>query len=535
MIRTIVAAWIVLVSSSAFAADAQRYLVATKRPFRAGALAAVLADTRVAPKHVAGFDTFHGFAAELTESEVAALRASSEVRWIEPVIERHAAATSHNVSAQVVPYGIDLVHARETWAGQRVGLVNIAILDTGIDDRHDELKTVVAGGVNLHDPTKSYLDDGGHGTHVAGTIAAADNDFGVVGIAPQSQTRLWAVKVLNSAGSGSNETIVKGIDWVVDKKKQLAGNWIINLSLGAPRPSTAERESIGRALDAGIIIVAAAGNESTSRLVAPVIYPAAYPGVVAVGAIDSAETIAVFSNQGPELDVVAPGVGILSTIPIGMNFIGAIATHDRAIDADPLDASAAGDVTSEYVYCGLGYPDQFPPAVRGKIALIRRGELTFANKVRNAVEAGAIAAVIFNNVTAGPITWTLHSDDDPWSFEYAFPVTLAISKKDGDALVEQSGAISLAVDPDDYAFYNGTSMSTPHVAGAAALIWSMAPNASSTDVVNALTATAIDRGTAGVDPVYGAGVVDILAAAKRLAPSAFTPSPTTGRPIGKRR
>ena len=537
MKRTIVAAWVVLFSTSVFAADAQRYLVATKRPFRAGALAAAMAGARerVSPRAVVGFETFHGFAAELTTSEVAALRTSSEVRWIEPVIERYATATSRNFLPQSVPYGIDLIHAREAWPAHRAGTVNVAVLDTGIDFRHDELKAVVAGGANMLDPAVSFLDDAGHGTHVAGTIAAADNGVGVVGITPQGQTRLWAVKVLNSGGSGSNETIVKGIDWVVAKKQELGGNWIINLSLGAPRESTAERESIHSALDAGILVAAATGNDSTPQLVAPVLYPAAYPGVIAVGAIDSTETIASFSNQGPEIDLTAPGVGVLSTIPLGMNFIGSLASLNRVYDTQPLDYSAPGRVSGEFVYCGLGFKDQFPPSVAGKIALIKRGETTFAEKTRNAIEAGAIAVVIFNNVAAGPINWTLHSEQDPWSLDYDFPVALALTKADGEALQAQSGAIDLAIDPDDYAFYNGTSMSTPHVAGAAALLWSLAPGATPAEVVDALMRTAIDHGKKGFDPVYGAGVVDVVAAAKLLAPWAFTDGPTTGRPLGKRR
>ncbi|HYR28378.1 MAG TPA: S8 family serine peptidase, partial [Thermoanaerobaculia bacterium] len=483
---------------------------------------------------VKGFQSFQGFAATLTADEAAAVAASDDVRWIEPVIERHATAQARATTGQTIPYGVDLVHARDAWAARRTGSVNVAVLDTGIDYRHDELKAIYAGGFNTFDPKATPFDDGAHGTHVAGTIAAADNDSGVVGVAPY--VRLWGVKVLNSAGSGNSETVVAGIDWVVKKKKEVGGNWIINLSLGSPNASSAERESVQRATDAGILIAAASGNESSAQRKVPVIYPAAYPNVIAVGAIDEAERIADFSNQGPELDLVAPGVAVLSTIPKGLNFITSVAGRNRAYFADALDKSPGGGVTGEFVFCDLGHPGQFPPSVRGRIAVIRRGELTFAVKSRNAVDAGAIGVVIINNTAAPGISWTLQSETDPWSFTYDWPiVVVGMTQADGATLLTETGQITVSNDPDDYAFFNGTSMSSPHVAGAAALLWTLAPQAKASDIVNALTSTAVDRGTKGTDPVYGAGVLNIYAAAQLLAPGAFTSGgPTTGRPIGKR-
>ena len=536
----LVTATVLLFSTTLSAsAESQRYLIATSRPLGVGAAGSILRELRqgVSPAELVPLKSFQGFAAELTESEAAMLRRSGDVRWVEPVIERHALAVARNHGGQTVPYGIDLVHAREAWNGQRSGVVNVAVLDTGVDFRHPDLGEIYAGGFNFYGPASPPLDDAGHGTHVAGTIAASDNSIGVVGIAPQAQTRLWGVKVLNSSGSGTTESVIKGIDWVLDKKAEAGGNWIINLSLGSTKNSPAEHEAVNRALDAGILIVAASGNESTEAIKAAVLYPAAYEGVVAVGAVDETETVANFSNQGPELDLSAPGVAILSTIPIGTNFVGEVRNGTTTWNANPLELSDPGIVTGEFVYCGLGHPDQFPPSVRGRIALIKRGELTFAAKTRNAVDAGAVAVIIFNHNTTST-NWTLRSDQDTWSATYDFPMVLALTKDDGEALLQKEGVLALTSEPDDYAFYSGTSMATPHVAGAAALVWSMAPAATAKEVVQALTATAIDRGPRGLDAGYGAGVVNVLAAARHLAPKAFpsAPSagPSTGRPIGKR-
>ena len=529
--KRIVAAAVVVLCSLSLEAQS-RYLVATKRPFAPGTLKELR--QAIAAGEIAGFEAFHGFAATLTENEVQTLRASSEVRWIEPVIERFAVAQARNLGGQTMPYGVELVHAPEAWKGRRTSSVNVAVLDTGIDYRHPELRGVYAGGYNVFNKSASALDDGGHGTHVAGTIAASDDKSGVVGVAPN--IRLWGVKVLNQSGAGNTETIVAGIDWVIKKKAEIGGNWVINLSLGSPNNSNAEREAVARAHDAGIMIVAASGNESSATVKAPVIYPAAYPNVVAVGAIDETETVANFSNQGPELDFVAPGVAVLSTIPLGFNYISNITAGATQYFADALDESGTGKVTGEFVYCGLGHPDQFPPNVKGRIAVIKRGELTFANKARNAANAGAIGVVIYNNAATTPISWTLVSDQDPWSYDYKWPfLVVALTRADGESLLQKDGAITIQTDPDDYAFFNGTSMATPHVTGAAALLWCLAPQATRAQVVEALAATARDRGPRGVDPGYGAGVINVFDAAKQLAPTAFQPGgPTTGRPIGKR-
>src|SRR5439155_23814074 len=118
----------------------------------------------------------------------------------------------------------------------------------------------------------------------AGTIAAADNAVGVVGVAPN--VKLWSVKVLNSAGSGSSDRVISALDWVETKKNALGGDWVINLSLGSGRPNTAEAEAFRKAIAAGILICAASGNESVAGTPAPVDHPAAYADVLAIGAVD---------------------------------------------------------------------------------------------------------------------------------------------------------------------------------------------------------------------------------------------------------
>ena len=555
MRRTVISAFILLLTASAFAQETQRYFVGTRGPVTDDGMVRRLyrdADSQAQPRGVMTFKIVNAFAADLTADEVRALKASPQVTYIEPVQEMHAFATPlRNYNGQTVPAGIDAVKARDVWSAGRGTGTNVVVIDTGVDYKHPDLKGIYQGGDDYVNNDGDPMDDAGHGTHVSGTIAAADDNAGVVGIAPN--VRLWAIKVLNSEGTGSNDKLIKGLDWVVAKKKELGGNWVVNLSLGHPGSSATERTAVNRSLDAGIIIVAASGNESTSASIAVVAYPAGYPNVLAIGAIDSTEKIASFSNQGPELDLVAPGVGVLSSVAEGFGSKTYVGQSSDLFYSVPVTGTPTGSISGQFVFCGFGASaSDYPASVQGKIALVARGgNIAFAWKSRRAKEAGAIGVVIYNRPDADvndlnwgmrPIT-TSPQPDDVWTADYQFLLTVGVTYEDGIALQAKAGspaALTAVNEKDDYDVYSGTSMATPHVVGAAALIWSLAPNATASDVRNALMSTAKDLGNTGLDNTYGNGMVNVLAAAKLLAPSAFNPTvethpqPTTGRVPGRR-
>ena len=282
---------------------------------------------------------------------------------------------------QTTPYGVNLVQAPQAWPITRGRSfdpskpIRVAIIDTGIDYNAPELADAFKGGTDVVNGDGDPLDDNGHGTHVAGIIAAADNGTGVVGVAPQAE--LYSAKVLDSCGSGSGSDIISALEWVRDQKKKIGGNWIVNLSLGGPRSSNAERTAYQQASDDGILVFAAAGNDFPNT--AGLSFPAGYATVISVGAIDDARTIASFSQRGSGLKVVAPGVLNLST------FISPRLRADdgRSFTATlPLVVNAAGDtlcpttpaLTGTTVFCGFGATaTDFPTTVTGKIALISRG------------------------------------------------------------------------------------------------------------------------------------------------------------------
>jgi serine protease len=536
------------------AAPSRRYVVTTTHPYDVAERELPREDFEGRPRvelHLRSFKVINGFAADLTDDQVVRLLKSGVVDDIEPVIERHVLADSVTAGQQTTPFGVSMVNASSVWpvtkgaAINGTGPIHIAIIDTGIDYQSSELQRAYKGGHNFIANNDDPLDDFGHGSHVAGIIAAADDRNGVVGVAPDVD--IYALKVLNQCGNGDTGGIIAAIDWIIAKKAQIGGNWIANLSLGSSDSSTIERNAFQRGSDAGIIFFAASGNSYTG--VDGLSFPAGYPSVVSVGAIDVNQQVADFSQRGPQLKIVAPGVNVLSTVVAasvktndGRAFAGTTPIVTKNADNDPLDGFCLPPpaVSGAYVFCGRGNPADFPTSVQGKIALIERGDLTFLVKTQNAKTAGATGVIVFDNVE-GPLVVSVFGPFTTASAVPNFLPYIFVSKADGNALKDSvSSQISMAFGFETWALESGTSMATPHAAAVAALAWAAAPTASATDVTNAVINTAKDLGDAGVDNVYGHGLVNALDAAKQLNPGAFgsggTPAPTppNGRNPGRR-
>ncbi len=243
-------------------------------------------------------------AAELSESQISRLRADPRVAYIEEDGEVHALDldTELDSSWGVKHIGAGNVHPNNKGTG-----IKVAIIDTGIDLSHGDL--AVAGNVTFVNGTTTGNDDHGHGTHCAGIVAALDNGIGVIGVAPGAS--LYAVKVLNSGGSGYLSDVVAGIEWAIDNNID-----IISMSLGTDYNYQTLRNACDKAYADGILLVAAAGNDYSMRRGSErdtVDYPARYDSVIAVGATNDADLKASWSSTGSALELAAPGVDIYST------------------------------------------------------------------------------------------------------------------------------------------------------------------------------------------------------------------------------
>lgn len=406
------------------------------------------------------------------------------------------------------PYGIHLVNAPQAWRGSNYGAgVRILVLDTGIDKEHPALrdnyeqgKDFVGDG-NMPYPEADHL---GHGTHVAGTIAASLMSDGFVGVAPKAT--LLAGRVCNQGCS--NIAVANGINWGIEQKVD-----IISMSLGGPFATRGEKQAIEAAEAAGVVVVAASGNDGRKR----VSFPAAFPTVLAVGAVDSTPAKADFSNWGPELDIVAPGVGVLSAVPMGSgreSMVSVSVNGNREVVPSAGFAGSpdiAREVQYEVVHVGLGKPEDFKgTSVAGRLALIERGEIAFADKAKNALAAGARGVLIYNNAP-GLIQGAVTQDGSLLTIPVVM-IEQSVGKQIVQMLAEgtqvRAGIQTLKT---DYSEFDGTSMATPHVAGVVALMRAANPGAKPAQVRSVIKATATNMGPYG-DNQVGAGLVDAEAA-----------------------
>jgi subtilisin len=242
-------------------------------------------------------------AADLSDKEIADLRAGGKVRYIEP---------DYVVTAlgPTVPWNIQQINADKVQADGINGTgVRVAVIDTGIDYTHPDLAGVYAGGYNVLTGTGDPMDDNGHGTHCSGILAATGSSGGIYSAAPG--VRLYGVKVLAANGSGRISDVIQGIYWAKNNSMQ-----VTSMSLGTSGDSQALHDAVDEATAGGVLIVAAAGNSGVASGTGDTIgYPAKYDSVLAVAAVNKYHHRAPWSGTGSNLSVSAPGVNIRSTIP----------------------------------------------------------------------------------------------------------------------------------------------------------------------------------------------------------------------------
>lgn len=409
---------------------------------------------------------------------------------------------------QVVPYGVDMVQARDLWDANRDGRIDrrgvtgagvpVCIIDTGLFTGHEDFQGVdLYGGYSQTNPDPSMwtYDGHGHGTHVAGTVTAMNNDYGVVGVSPGAIS-LFMVKIFGDDGLWVSKAHASDL---VEAANICAENGarVISMSLSGTQSSRYEERAFDTLYDAGILSVAAASNEGIEEYH----YPASYDSVISVAAIDQNYLVADFSQFNDQVELAAPGVGVLSTVPFVA--IAEVSVDGETFNANHIEYAAYGSASGALADGGrcLTTGDW-----SGKVVLCERGDISFYEKVTNVQNSGGAAAVIYNNAP-GNFLGTLSEGNT------STILAVSLSQEDGQYLIANKlGRVatvssSITWQASGYEAWNGTSMATPHVSAVAALLWSWKPELTNEQIRNALQATAMDLGDAGRDVHYGFGLV----------------------------
>ena len=471
---------------------------------------------------------FSGFSVELPGNEIIKLLAIPGVKAVYPNVHYTADVISAEeiTSESFSPAMMDsapFIGSDDAWdAGFTGEGVTVAVIDTGVDYTHPDLAHAFGDykGYDFVDDDNDPQEGPGqyHGTHVAGTVAA---NGGIKGVAPDAT--LLGYRVLGPNG-GTTEDVVAGIELAVQD-----GADIMNLSLGNSlnNPDWATSIALDWAMAEGVVAVTSNGNAGPNN------WTVGSPGT-------SREAISVGATRLP--------YNVYSSV---INTSAGVSYPSAKVMGFPSDEEllALNDEEYEYVYVGLGYPEDFEGKdLEGKIALISRGEFAFVDKATNAKNAGAVGAIIFNNaagehadvpgMAVSTIKTTLadgqkllaelEAGNNKVSFDIEF------DKAVGETMADFSSrgpvALTWMIKPDvsapgvnivstfpgnSYAALQGTSMSSPHVAGAAALILEANPNWGTEDVKAALMNRAsdlIDPATGEVYPhnTQGAGSIRVL-------------------------
>ncbi|RUO20332.1 S8 family serine peptidase [Aliidiomarina haloalkalitolerans] len=472
----------VLVGPVAAANDVERVIVG----FQPGAKANVQALVeRNGGQKVVDLSRDNAMAITIPAQALRGLQNNPNVLYVEEDVKRELFSSEFEPNA---PYGISMVQADQVSAAVASNRT-VCVIDSGYDLGHPDLQTNAVTGVWDSGTGNWYTDENGHGTHVTGTIAALANGIGVVGVVPNGQMNLHIVKVFGANGWAYSSSLIAAADQCASY-----GANVINMSLGGSFSSTTERNAFTRLNNDGVLSIAAAGNDGSTRSS----YPASYDAVVSVAAIDRNKQHASFSQRNSQVEIAAPGVDVMSTVPRGMGQMSLFNVGGSSYGAIAMDGSPDGNVSGALVDCGLG--TSTCQGVQNNICLIERGQVSFADKVLACQNGGGRGAVIYNN-EAGDLNGTLGG------VSVNIPA-VGISQASGQAAKNHLGSTAqVNVGASDWASFNGTSMASPHVAGVAALVWSHFPECTNNEIRAALNATAEDLGASGRDNLYGHGLV----------------------------
>ncbi|WP_273024760.1 S8 family serine peptidase [Rheinheimera sp.] len=409
------------------------------------------------------------------------------------------------MTEQLTPYAVYQSQANLVNFNAGAGM-KVCVIDSGLDRSNIDFNWGNITGDNDSGTGRWDVNGGPHGTHVAGTVGAADNGVGVIGMAPG--VAMHIIKVFNAEGWGYSSDLAYAA-----QKCTAAGANIITMSLGGGGANSTESNAFATFTNNGGLVLAAAGNDGNNVRS----YPAGYPSVMMIGANDADNNIADFSQfpsctsgKGKNattdekicVEVTAGGVDTLSTYPADMATSSSLYAAGTAFASSAMENAGTASGNTYF----MGQATSTNSAAAGKVCVIDRGTISFHDKVKNCENSGGIGAVIINN-EAGMLYGTLGEGSANTTSIPAVGAAL-----EDRTLLLAAATMSVTIEGSDYGYMSGTSMATPAVAGVAALVWSNFPSCSGTEIRNALKATAQDAGAVGKDVYFGYGIVKAKAA-----------------------
>lgn len=445
---------------------------------------------------------------------------------LDPQVETVEADPIRFLMAQTSPWGIARVQADQV-SDVSAGGKTVCIIDSGYDINNPDLSGNQHTGTNNSGTGNWYVPGGSHGTHVAGTIAGINNSEGIVGVLPNQNINLHIIKVFNAEGWGYSSDLADAVETCASN-----GADVVNMSLGGAGSSTSESNRLTAVANSGVLLVAAAGNagDSTDS------YPASYDSVISVAAVDEGNQRAEFSQYTSQVELSGPGEAILSTVGINdgrqgyITYNGSTVGDDRVLpqtryvsvggsfSITNVDGTVSGTLDS----CTTSSSGAFSCGnMTNKICVVERA----GNQVGSSYPEIDAALACDNAGAAGII---VYSDTDRPGLQNPFLVDqngqitvpiVSVNRTTGQQLVAAAGtnATLESRGNTDYAYYNGTSMASPHVAGVAALAWANSPDCTASQVRATLRDTALDLETAGRDNQTGYGLVQAKAASDALS------------------
>ncbi|MCP3143064.1 S8 family serine peptidase [Pyxidicoccus xibeiensis] len=488
----------------------------------------------------ARYRTVPAVAARLTADEHRKLAQDPRVESIEPDQVWHAlgmatlparafaaAAVEGSVTGEYTDSLLQ-VQANTVWDPAGAGVpdtarptgrgVRVCIIDSGLDLEHPELEGAVVARRDFLDGDDVPSDGvfgawgSGHGTHVAGIVAArpgrgaASSSFlekgGLVGVAPEAE--LVIARVLDVNGRTEMSLVLQALEFCAAEGARVA-----SLSLGGGFATRTTLQAFQAAADSGMLVVAASGNDG-GRVVS---YPASDPSVLAVGAVDAQNRRAVFSSGGDGMGLVAPGVDVLSTFPQGHGAFSTLEARDLKLLSRPLLNAPEGTRTLGLVDCGEGetLDSCKKSSCSGFIAYVRPSYLPVDLVMINVMMQGAKAVIFGNEAMEGAVDILSLPRKGRW-------VPAITVNQAGSSVLHRlmSYSVRVEVKKADYAYMSGTSMAAPYVSGVAALLFSAHPSATAEQVRTAMLSTARDLGSGGYDEEYGHGLVQAHEAMEAL-------------------